>query len=117
MTKKKFFFDSKLKMSTLDEYALPNEISEIERNRTLLGGTTAKEIATRFGSSVFDRATESGYVGAFKKMLQFEEAAQSHFLVQFNTKGIQLGRNRESESDREFCIKNDVSKKNIFDTC
>lgn len=94
-------------MCTLEEYGLPIEISEIERKKKLLGGTTPKEIVARFGQSTLDKSVESGYLNAFKKMLHFEEAAQSQYLVQFNTKNIQVERS-DSNSEREFCIKNDV---------
>lgn len=93
-------------MCTLEEYGLPIEISEIERKKKLLGGTT-KEIVARFGQSTLDKSVESGYLNAFTKMLHFEEAAQSQYLVQFNTKNIQVKRS-DSNSEREFCIKNDV---------
>lgn len=97
-------------MCTLEEYGVPFEISEIVRNKKLLGGTMPKEILAKFGqSSMLDKSIESGYVNAFKKMLQFEEAAQSQYLIQFNAKNIQLKRS-DSDSEREFCIKNDVRK-------
>lgn len=94
-------------MCALNAYELPKEIMKIERNRKLLGATTAKEIDAQFGQGTFDRSTESGYVGAFTKMLQFEEAAQSQFLIQFNANSIKVTAT-ESESGREFGIKNEV---------
>lgn len=95
-------------MCALEEYHLPHEIGKIEQNKKLLGGTTAKEIAAQFGQTAFDRSTERGYFGAFTKMLQFEEAAQSQFLMQFNMKNIHLRPSTTGTSEREFCIKNEV---------
>lgn len=102
----------KLKMCTLKEYGLPAEIMRIEQSSRLLGGTTSKEIVAKFGPLMLDKSIESGYLKAFQTMLQFEEAAQSQFLVQFNTKEIKLSRS-DSGSEREFCIKNDVSVANL----
>lgn len=103
-----FWIYRKLKMCTLKEYEVPIEISQIERKKKLVSAMTAKEFASRFGLSTLNKSTERGYIDSFTKMLHFEEAAQSQFLTQFNTKGIQLCRSK-SESAREFCIKNDVS--------
>lgn len=100
-------------MCTLKEYGLPTDVLEIEKNKKFLGGATSKEIAAQFGLSTLDKSTESGYLRAFTKMLQFEEAAQSQFVSQFNAKGIQLT-HPNSESEREFCIKNDVSMAIMF---
>lgn len=95
-------------MCTLPEYGVPKEILQIEQSKKLLGGTTPKEIAEQLGqSSMLDKSTERGYANAFRRMLQFEEAAQSQYVIQFNTKDIQLKRS-DSGSEREFCIKNDV---------
>lgn len=94
-------------MCILKAHDLPNEILEIEQNNKLLGTVTSKEIAAQFKQSALDTANESGYVKAFTKMLQFEEAAQSQYLIQFNTKELRLSRSN-SDSEREFCIKNDV---------
>lgn len=100
-------------MCILQEYGLPTEIMKIERSKKLLGSVTPKEIVKQFGQLALDKSSESGYVNAFTKMLQFEEASQSQFLAQFNIKEIKLC-HFDSESEREFCIKNDVIKLHQF---
>lgn len=97
-------------MCTLQEYEVPREILQIERSKHLLGGTTSKEIAAKLGqTSTMDKSIERGYANAFTKMLQFEEAAQSQYVIQFNAKEIRLKRS-DSDSEREFCIKHEVSE-------
>lgn len=96
-------------MCTLQEYEVPREILHIERSKNLLGGTTSKEMAAKLEQkSTMDKSTEKGYVNAFTWMLQFEEAAQSQYVVQFNVKDIRVKRS-DSDSEREFCIKHEVS--------
>lgn len=104
-----FFFHQsrKLKMCALREYDVPVEITEIEQNKNRLDGVKPNRIEAMFEQSSIDKTTENGYVKAFTKMIEFEEAAQSQFLVQFNTKNIQLSHS-ESNAKQELYIKNNV---------
>lgn len=108
-TNSHFAIVRKLKMCTLQEYDVPKEILSIERNKHLLGGTKPKEIASKLeqSTSTMDKSIKRGYKNAFTKMLQFEEAAQSQYVIQFNVNEIRLKRS-DSDSEREFCIKHEV---------
>lgn len=85
-------------MRSLKDYKMPEAMLNIEQK------LTAQEIAILVEGSTALESNETDYVKAFTKMLHYEEAAESRFLIQFNTKNIQLRNVRE----REFCIANDV---------
>lgn len=93
-------------MRSLKDYNLPEPILHIEQKLTL------QEIAVLVDGSIALESNEEQYVEAFKKMLHFEEAAESRFLVQFNAENIRL----RNVSGPEFCIPIDASEKKIDNT-
>lgn len=92
-------------MCRLPKYDVPEEIFEIEKSKK--SKEAAAELSVQL--SKLDKSTKRGYVEAFTKMVQFEEAAQSLDLTQFNTKYIKLRRS-DSGSEQKFCIKKNVRK-------
>lgn len=88
-------------MRTLKDYNLPDAMLDIERK------LTPKQIASLVeeSSPAALKSSETNYVNAFRKMLHFEEACESQFLLQFNTRNIRL----KNVCGREYCIRNDVS--------
>lgn len=91
---------SELRMRSLKDYNVPEAISGIECK------LTSQEIAILVEGSIALESSEQHYVKAFTKMLHFEEAAESRFLIQFNAKNIRLRNVR----DFEYCIPIDVSE-------
>lgn len=81
-------------MRSLKDYNLPDEISGIEEK------LTSQQIALLADGSTALESNEEHYVKAFRKMLHFEEAAESRFLIQFNAKRIHV----RNVSDRQYCI-------------
>lgn len=86
-------------MRSLKDYNIPEAILKIETK------LTPQEIATLMDESTALESSEDDYVKAFTKMLHFEEATESRYLIQFNTKNIELRNVR----GREYCIENNVS--------
>lgn len=91
-------------MRSLKDYNLPEAILRLEQK------LTPQEIAVLVDGSVALESSEENYVKAFTKMLHFEEAAESRFLIQFNARSIRVRNVR----DREYCIPIDVSESNIY---
>lgn len=77
-------------------YDVPGEIFEIEKNK---GSFNTKPTPQ-------SRSDESEYIETMTKMIHFEEAAHSKYLLQFNHKNLKLEHTKDT---REFQIKIDVS--------
>lgn len=86
-------------MDTLKDYSIPEAILNIKPR------LTKDEIAALVKESTALESNVDNYVKAFTKMLHFEEAAERHAIVQFNTKNIRL----KQINEREYCIYNDVN--------
>lgn len=92
-------------MSQLKGYDVPEKILTVERSKGSLGAVTSKDLTRLFDT--MDISIETGYKNAFSTMIHFEEAAQSQYLIQFNTENLKI---TYSSKGREFRIANDVRK-------
>lgn len=98
-------------MCLLKGYDVPQEIIKMEASKHLLGGVNPRHMEEILDRLKLNKDSEDGYFKAYTKMIHFEEAAQSQFLMQFNTKHIQINL---SEDEKEFRIKIEVNQRNII---
>lgn len=95
-----FHLPSELRMRSLKDYNVPADMLCIEQK------LKPNEIAALVDGTTQLESNEDCYVNAFRKMLHFEEVAESRFLIQFNAKNIRL----RCVRDRQYCIPIDVSE-------
>lgn len=94
-------------MCDLERSDVPDEILNFEQGKR---GFDAEDTPTKLLRLLvirpLCRITERYYFEAFTAMIHLEEAAQSAFISQFNTKNIRL---KYANNKQEFCIRNNVS--------
>lgn len=98
-------------MYDLDCTEIPAEILSIEEENGAFGDNNPSAIEHLLGRVSLFRSNAKNYNDAYTTMIHLEEAAQSTFIKQFNTKNIRL---LFTEEPREFRIRNNVSLNNIM---
>lgn len=76
-------------MMPMEEYGVPESMSDIEKNENSSSNTSAK-IQHLLELKPPCRKNKTDYISSYKSMIYLEEAAQSVFMSQFDTKNIKL---------------------------
>lgn len=93
-------------MYDLESSEVPAEILSIDQGNGAFSDDNPPEIERLLDKKLLSRSNSKDYYEAYTTMIHLEEAAQSEFISQFNTKNIRL---RYTDESRQFCIRNDVS--------
>lgn len=96
-----YFCFRRLKMKELSQYEIPDVIRNIEFHNDTASFEVYKSMVEK------SRADENCYIGAFRAMVQLEQAANSKFLEKFHMKNVKL--DLHTLDDQIFQIKVNVS--------
>lgn len=94
-----------LAMCELTGNVVPPEIMNFEQGESA-DKDVPQELSSLLNRETLCRANQKDYIKCYTAMVHCEEAAQSAFIAQFNTKNIRL---MNSDKECEFRIRNDVS--------